>query len=288
MAKPTREHGNPKLAAIEMRAALARGIATHAPSPGVHPTAITGLDLFRRPAPSACYLASYEPSLTIFVQGRKLINLGGTEYGRSDLVRLDAAGAFSLYWGAAAAGVPPYANLVGAAIDGAGTLVLTFDVPTRLGGTEFLPGQLVRFTGGSFSSYFADPAWPRSAQLRDFAFAPGAGAVPDGGAVAGEPLRVGHAAAGAISLSWGAGCGTGSADYAVYEGSLGSYYSHAPRLCTTGGATSVTFVPPAGNTYYVVVPRNALREGSYGKRTGGAEVPPAPAACLPQEILACP
>src|SRR6266702_4557874 len=80
MAKPTREHGNPKLAAIEMRAALARGIATHAPSPGVHPTAITGLDLFRRPAPSACYLASYEPSLTIFVQGRKLINLGGTEY----------------------------------------------------------------------------------------------------------------------------------------------------------------------------------------------------------------
>src|SRR6266576_670220 len=80
MPKPTREHGNPKLAAIEMRAALARGIATHAPSPGVHPTAITGLDLFRRPAPSACYLASYEPSLTIFVQGRKLINLGGTEY----------------------------------------------------------------------------------------------------------------------------------------------------------------------------------------------------------------
>src|SRR3981189_2448567 len=80
MAKPTREHGNPKLAAIEMRAALARGIASHAPSPGVHPTAITGLDLFRRPAPSACYLASYEPSLTIFVQGRKLINLGGTEY----------------------------------------------------------------------------------------------------------------------------------------------------------------------------------------------------------------
>ena len=80
MAKPTREHGNPKLAAIEMRAALARGIATHAPSPGVHPTAIMGLDLFRRPAPSACYLASYEPSVTIFVQGRKLINLGGTEY----------------------------------------------------------------------------------------------------------------------------------------------------------------------------------------------------------------
>ena len=36
--------------------------------------------LFRRTAPSACYRATYEPSLTVFVQGRKLINLGGTEY----------------------------------------------------------------------------------------------------------------------------------------------------------------------------------------------------------------
>jgi AraC-like DNA-binding protein len=30
--------------------------------------------------PSACYRATYEPSLTVFVQGQKLINLGGTEY----------------------------------------------------------------------------------------------------------------------------------------------------------------------------------------------------------------
>jgi AraC-like DNA-binding protein len=36
--------------------------------------------LYRRTTPTACYHATYEPSLTVFAQGRKLINLGGTEY----------------------------------------------------------------------------------------------------------------------------------------------------------------------------------------------------------------
>jgi AraC-like DNA-binding protein len=63
-----------------MRTELARRIATHAQSTGEHPTAIPGLTLFRRTAPSACYRATCEPSLTVFAQGRKRINLGGTEY----------------------------------------------------------------------------------------------------------------------------------------------------------------------------------------------------------------
>jgi hypothetical protein len=80
MAKHTEVRGDSKLTVIEMRAALACRIGAYAQSPGEHPTAITGLTLFRRTAPSACYRATYEPSLTVFVQGRKLINLGGTEY----------------------------------------------------------------------------------------------------------------------------------------------------------------------------------------------------------------
>jgi len=36
--------------------------------------------LYRRTTPTACYRATYEPSLTVFVQGRKRINLGGIEY----------------------------------------------------------------------------------------------------------------------------------------------------------------------------------------------------------------
>ncbi len=63
-----------------MRKALARRIAARAPSEGENRTAIPGLALFRRTAPSPCYRATYEPSLTVFVQGRKLINLGGNEY----------------------------------------------------------------------------------------------------------------------------------------------------------------------------------------------------------------
>lgn len=66
--------------ATEMRSALAERIAAQALSAGEHPTRIAGLALFRRTAPSPCYCATYEPSLTVFVQGRKLINLGRTEY----------------------------------------------------------------------------------------------------------------------------------------------------------------------------------------------------------------
>ncbi len=47
---------------------------------GEHTTAVPGLILYHRTSPTPCYRASYEPSLSIFVQGRKRINLGGTEY----------------------------------------------------------------------------------------------------------------------------------------------------------------------------------------------------------------
>lgn len=80
MVKHKTEHVTSNPAMTEMRTALAHKIAAHAPSAGEHPTGIAGLVLFRRTAPSPCYRATYEPSLTVFVQGRKLINLGGTEY----------------------------------------------------------------------------------------------------------------------------------------------------------------------------------------------------------------
>lgn len=72
-----------------MREALVRQVASHAPSEGENPTAVDGLVLFRHTEPSARHPAMCEPSLSVFVQGRKLINLGGTEYlcgGRSFLV----------------------------------------------------------------------------------------------------------------------------------------------------------------------------------------------------------
>jgi hypothetical protein len=217
------------------------------------------------------------------------VRLGSVEYGPSDLVRF-SGGAFSLYWSAAAAGVPAYANVVGADQDNAGALVVSFDVPTNLGGTEFKPGELVRWQGGTvFGSYFADSAWPATAQVRDFSFVPPAGAVPDGSGTT-TPLSV-KLAGGNLTLSWGASCAPTDTDYEVYEGTLAQpfAYNHTQKLCTTSSTTTATFAAPSGSAYYLVVPKNALSEGSYGRASSGVEIPQGSAACLPQQIAsACP
>jgi AraC-like DNA-binding protein len=62
------------------RKELAAKIAASTRTAGEHATAIPGLTLFCRTTPTACYRATYEPSLTVFAQGRKLISLGGEEY----------------------------------------------------------------------------------------------------------------------------------------------------------------------------------------------------------------
>jgi AraC-like DNA-binding protein len=67
-------------AVLEMRQSLARRIMALASSAGEHSTAIPGLFLYHRASPTPCYRASYEPSLSVFVQGRKRIILGGSEY----------------------------------------------------------------------------------------------------------------------------------------------------------------------------------------------------------------
>lgn len=66
--------------AIAMRAELARRIADRAVVEGVMLTAIPGLRLYRRSVPSGCTSAAYEPSLVVFVQGEKRINVGKTTY----------------------------------------------------------------------------------------------------------------------------------------------------------------------------------------------------------------
>jgi AraC-like DNA-binding protein len=77
---PKHAYETPDPAVIELRKALARKFVAHTRSQGQNATALDGLDLFCHTAPTACYPAMVEPSLSVFVQGRKLINLGGTEY----------------------------------------------------------------------------------------------------------------------------------------------------------------------------------------------------------------
>jgi hypothetical protein len=116
----------------------------------------------------------------------------------------------------------------------------------------------------------------------------GAGVVPDGGPIPGPPLQVVRTAQGELILSWGDSCQAGDIDYAVYEGTIGEgFTSHAPLTCSTGGATTITIAPGPGSHYYLIVPLNGLREGSYGFDSSGRSRPTSVDPCLPQE-WSCP
>ncbi|HKF46345.1 MAG TPA: AraC family transcriptional regulator [Terracidiphilus sp.] len=80
MPKPPLNRADLSLPIAELRKTLARKIAAFSPAEGEHRTSIPGLFLYRRSAPTPCYRATYEPSFTVFAQGRKRVNLGGTEY----------------------------------------------------------------------------------------------------------------------------------------------------------------------------------------------------------------
>ena len=78
MAKQLERSGGAKAELEAMRVGLARRIAAHAPGEGPVETAVAGLILSRRTAPSECFCTTYEPELVVFAQGEKRINVGGT------------------------------------------------------------------------------------------------------------------------------------------------------------------------------------------------------------------
>ena len=80
---------------------------------------------------------------------------------------------------------------------------------------------------------------------------------------------------------------TSAVPWVTHRGTLGDFTSHAPIFCTTGAQTSITFIPSAGSTYYLVVPRTATFEGSYGTDGAGAQRPQGVSSCLQQTLGAC-
>lgn len=114
-----------------------------------------------------------------------------------------------------------------------------------------------------------------------------AGSVPNGAGVAGVPLTLAKELDGQISLAWGDSCQLGDVDYEIYEGNLGDFASHESVTCSTGGSTSAQLVPAAGGTYYLVVPRNATTEGSYGVTGAGVERAQSANPCLAVSHGAC-
>jgi hypothetical protein len=117
----------------------------------------------------------------------------------------------------------------------------------------------------------------------------GAGRVPDGATAAGAPLTARLEPGGDLTLSWDVSCNAGDSDYEVYAGTIGGVFDdHDPVACSTAGATTATFTPAVGDRYYLVVPRNAGQEGSYGTSSAGVERPSGASTCLSQAIDACP
>jgi len=218
-------------------------------------------------------------------------DMGGVTYEPADLVHFTRTGPGCNDWtvvGAwfdASAKTPPVptsTNVTGADVRG-GNPVLAFDVPTDLGGTTFLPGELVEWRSGGPAVLWSDASWPLASRVDGFSFLPGPGAVP-------PTMTVKKAAspAGDIVLTWSVASGYVD-DYAIYEGTLGTWYSHASKTCTDAGhdlAEQVT--PAAGNTYYLVVALNADAEGSYGRDSQGNERPRGTGTCRAIQDLDCP
>jgi hypothetical protein len=63
-----------------MRARLTAQILAHTATEGENRTAVPGLSLFRNTAPTVCNIASVEPGISFFAQGKKRISIRGTDY----------------------------------------------------------------------------------------------------------------------------------------------------------------------------------------------------------------
>jgi len=135
------------------------------------------------------------------------------------------------------------------------------------------PSNGVRRLGGAP----AGPLWSTSTPFPAPSVAPGNVSA----------LRLGRAASdpSMLALAWGPSCATPAVDYALYEGSLGAWYGHLPLACSTGGATSATVTPSAGDRYYIVVPFAAGVEGAYGTTSAGAQRPRSPGPCAALQNL---
>lgn len=91
-----------------------------------------------------------------------------------------------------------------------------------------------------------------------------------------------------LQLDWAASCNSNDDDYAIYQGTIGATFEdHAPLSCSTDGSTAASISIPAGNVYFLIVPKNALREGSYGRDSAGSERLPGAGACATQAVGGC-
>ena len=146
--------------------------------------------------------------------------------------------------------------------------------------------EILSYGGDGFGGGFYETSGSSAfdLELRFVSGATPSGAVPDGGDVPGDPLRVERLPGAFVRLTWGASCRATDDDYAIYEGPLGDPLGLFPVTCSTAGQPSYDFAPTHGAAAFLVVPTNGEAEGSYGKTSSGVERPPSPGACQPQVL----
>jgi glucose/arabinose dehydrogenase len=120
-------------------------------------------------------------------------------------------------------------------------------------------------------------------EIRRIAYAGGPGS---GGRVSG--LTVAKAPQGQLTLSWNPSCLTGDTDYAVYEGIVPEFATWSDEACSTAGRTTRTIAPDPRDTFYLVVPNDGIRQGSFGQTSAGVERIPPALLCYDRIVSACP
>ena len=205
-------------------------------------------------------------------------SLGAFTFDPADLVRFIRVGPACGNWVLAAAnpdfdasaaglGIPTSVNMLDAARAGA-LRIFSLDVPADLGPpgiVTYLPGQIVSWNGAAFALYEPLAGWPLSSTV-------------DGLSTVGNPGIVGPTLfmnktvspqldLSDVILSWSGSCSEGASDYGIYEGTIGSFYSHTTVDCNDDSiALTEQITPSTGSRYYLVVPLNPQNEGSYGQR----------------------
>lgn len=162
--------------------------------------------------------------------------------------------------------------------------VFSFDVPTTLGAATFLPGQIDSWNGAAFGLFEPLAGWPRSSYVNALSLLVGPGTVP-------VNMRVHRLLldGSQVQLVWGAGCSAGDEDYGIYEGAIGSWYSHSLVDCNDAlGDLMEDIGTTSGDRYYLVTPKNPSDEGSYGVDSAGVQRPVGAPACIPTQVIACP
>jgi hypothetical protein len=207
-------------------------------------------------------------------------SLRGTTYMPYDLILYDGS-LPSIYLQGQTLGIPTGTNVVGFDEDLSGHAFLMFDRPVDLGGVVYFPGDIVEHDGLEFALFFRDTGFPSGAAGTDFYFPGAPGDV--------ETMVVTDRLGDRITLQWSPSCGTEASDYAVYEGSIGAWYTHDINQCSTGGDTTATITVTQDDRYFVVVPLNGTYEGSYGADSVGAERPVGQTVCVAQhDVGTCP